>query len=74
MADRYNVAMRSVAVILLLVIAGGCARSPLVSDLPRTPYERYQVLRGQERPENERNEFGAEVPALRERLRPLGEP
>ncbi|MEM1356507.1 MAG: hypothetical protein AAF911_12535 [Planctomycetota bacterium] len=37
----------------------------------RTPYERYQVLRGEQRPKTYIDSFGREQPALRARLAPL---
>lgn len=39
---------------------------------PRTPYSRYETLRGKDRPRNEMNVYGREQPALRKRLSPLG--
>ncbi|MEM6750957.1 MAG: hypothetical protein AAGA57_00585 [Planctomycetota bacterium] len=42
-----------------------------MSDLPRTPYERYQTLRGEAPPIERPNEFGVEQKALRERLAPM---
>lgn len=59
---------------LPLALAGGCEKPLFPKNLPRTPYERYQTLRGQQRPSSEENAFGGEQPALRERLKPLGEP
>lgn len=63
----------------LLLIAGvlaltGCSQSPLSSDLPRTPYGRYQALRGGEPPEKEPDSFGNMRPALRARLSPKDRP
>jgi len=40
----------------------------------RTPYERYQVLRGEPRPKTYTDSFGREQPALRARLAPLDQP
>lgn len=51
--------------------AGGCEKPLFPANAPRTPYERYQVLRGQARRDTEQNAFGVEQPALRSRLRPL---
>jgi len=66
------------AVVLLGVLAlpwaAGCEKPLFPKDLARSPYERYEVLRGQQRPSTEENSFGGEEPALRERLRPLGQP
>ena len=61
-------------VILTLVGSGavsGCERPLFTPNQPRTPYERYQVLRGQGRPSTEENAYGGKEPALRQRLEPL---
>ena len=52
---------------------GGCQKPLFDEKLPRTPYERYMALRGEERPVKQRNIYGVEQPALRERLRALGQ-
>lgn len=52
----------------------GCSKSPLNSDLPRTPYGRYQALRGGEPPQEELDTFGNSRPALRARLSPKDRP
>jgi hypothetical protein len=52
----------------------GCSKSPLYSELPRTPYGRYQALRGGEPPEKEPDSFGNMRPALRARLSPKDRP
>lgn len=57
-----------------LVMQTGCIRSPLSSDLPRTPYGRYQALRGGEPPQEELDTFGNPRPALRARLQPMDRP
>jgi hypothetical protein len=57
-----------------LLGAVGCQQPLFPEDAPRTPYERYMVLRGQYRPATEQDAYGQERPLLRERLRPLGEP
>ena len=51
-----------------------CGTNPLSSDLPRTPYGRYQALRGGEPPQEELDSFGNPRPALRARLRPMDRP
>lgn len=56
----------------MAVAIGGCQKPLFDEKLPRTPYERYMALRGEERPVKQRNIYGVEQPALRERLRPLG--
>ena len=48
----------------------GCTPGPLNSELPRTPYGRYQDLRGGEPPQEETDSFGNPRPALRARLSP----
>lgn len=69
---------RSGAVVVLLgavIFASlGCSKSPLYSELPRTPYGRYQALRGGEPPEKEPDSFGNMRPALRARLSPKDRP
>ena len=63
------------AMLLAVVIAAsGCQRTLFDNKLPRTQYERYQVLRGQYRPAAMRNAYGGQMPALRERLSPLEQP
>ena len=52
----------------------GCEKPLFPPNLPRTPYERYQQLHGQDRHETEENAYGGQQPALRDRLRPLGSP
>lgn len=50
---------------------GGCQRQPFVSDMPRTPYERYMALRGRERPLTVQGPTGIVQRNIRERLQPL---
>ena len=64
----------SVTVLAGLVWLAGCGTNPLSSDLPRTPYGRYQALRGGEPPQEEVDSFGNLRPALRARLRPMDRP
>ena len=62
---------------LLLSTGGwlvGCEKALFPENLARSPYERYGTLRGQYRPATEQNAFGADQPALRQRLKPLGQP
>ena len=64
-----------IAVIVALTGLSGLAgcQDPLFpDDAPRSPYQRYQALRGESAPRYERGKQGAREPALRERLRPLG--
>lgn len=63
--------MAAFGVALTLGFVSGCQESPFRSDLPRTPYERYQVLRGDYRPVSTEDEFGVDQKALRQRLAPL---
>ncbi len=77
----YNRApMKPIRLALLLIMLGGHAwltgcRKPLFpEDAQRSPYERYQALRGRAAPTSEPNAFGREQPALRQRLRPLEQP
>ncbi|MFI4860688.1 MAG: hypothetical protein ACIAXF_08415 [Phycisphaerales bacterium JB063] len=59
-----------VALIGMLLVLAGCQKSPFAADLPRTPYERYQLLRGDAPPAYELDTFGRRRPALRARLTP----
>jgi len=52
----------------------GCTQNPLSSDMPRTPYGRYQALRGGEPPQQVPDTFGNMRPALRARLQPMDRP
>lgn len=55
--------------LLIALLAGtGCRKSPLPSDAPRSPYERYDALRGQTVPKTVTDSFGREQPNLRGRL------
>lgn len=54
----------------VLLALAGCQKSPFARDLPRTPYERYQLLRGGAPPQSELDTFGNKRPALRARLVP----
>ena len=49
----------------------GCEKALVPPDAQRTPYERFQVLRGRYRSATQTNAFGGEQPALRDRLQPL---
>ena len=61
------------ALIGVLTFASACTGSPFTdADQLRTPYERYQVLRGEQRPRTYVDSFGRDQPALRARLSPLG--
>ncbi|MEM9883462.1 MAG: hypothetical protein AAF800_11140 [Planctomycetota bacterium] len=61
-------------VVFLLAAAGGCQGTPFKdAERLRTPYERYQTLRGEARPKTVTDSFGKEQPALRARLSPLDE-
>jgi hypothetical protein len=62
------------ALLWVLGLMVGCEKPLFPKDAPRSPYERYQMLRGQQRPMTTENAYGGEVPAVRERLRPLGSP
>lgn len=62
----------SAAFLSVGLVLGGCAGSPFVSEAPvRSPYERYEILRGTARPATTIDSFGRERPALRARLAPL---
>ena len=67
----------SLRLLILMVLAGplaGCEKPLFPENLPRTPYDRYMALRGQQRPATEEDAGGGDKPALRQRLKPLGQP
>ncbi|MCX5660503.1 MAG: hypothetical protein NTW19_12380 [Planctomycetota bacterium] len=70
--------VRSVIGMALLAGVGlvgvGCEKPLFPENQPRSPYDRYLSLRGQSRPMNQQNAYGGDEPALRDRLKPLGEP
>ena len=76
---RYTFAMRPrrsapalLMLIALAIAAGGCGGSPFVDEGPvRSPFDRYQTLRGERRQKTTIDSFGRERPALRVRLAPL---
>ena len=70
---------RGIGVILwagVVVLTGisGCNKPLFPENTPRSQFERYDALRGRERPTTEPGPFGVAQPALRERLRPLDQP
>jgi hypothetical protein len=63
--------MRGLLTTLILtsvLMAVGCARSPIREDQARTPYQRYAMLRGTDAPPVTVDSFGREKPDLRARL------
>lgn len=70
MCDLYFVP-RVVVIAGAALLLGGCEATLFPDDLPRSQFERYSVLRGQQRRKSQTNQYGGEVPALRERLAPL---
>ena len=63
-------AAHCVVIVGLLLLLMGCQKSPFAQDYPRTPFERYQLLRGEAPPAYETDSFGRRRPALRARLVP----
>jgi hypothetical protein len=57
----------------VIFVAGGCSKPLFPENAYRTPYDRYMALRGEERQQKETTALGREVPAVRERLKPLGQ-
>ena len=61
-------------VLILAMTAGlgvglaGCKKAPIARDAPRSPYERYDQLRGTTVPKTVTDSFGREQPNLRGRL------
>ncbi len=70
MAARGLVVGLGAGLVGLLLIGGptGCRKSPVPKDSPRSPYERYDALRGQSVPKTVQDSFGREQPNLRGRL------
>ena len=66
-----KVVVRSLIMLGAVVALTGCEPSLFPRNLPRSQYERYSVLRGQQRRATTTNQYGGEVPDLRERLAPL---
>lgn len=63
------------SLVISVMFASGCTGTPFRdAQQVRTPYERYQVLRGEQRPKTYTDSFGREQPALRARLAPLDQP
>lgn len=64
--------LKKILVAALLASAGlgmpGCEQALFPEDLPRTPFERYDRLRGVVRPSKRQNRFGGAQPAISERL------
>jgi hypothetical protein len=54
--------------LLAACVAGGCARPLLSPADERTPFDRFDGLRGQHAPQYTEDEFGREKPNLRGRL------
>ncbi len=52
----------------------GCQKALFPENTDRTQYDRFMVLRGQERPLNQENAYGGKEPALYARLKPLNQP
>lgn len=72
--DVGRVVGKAALLIAIAVSAVGCTGTPFKDQRQvRTPYERYQVLRGEQRPKTYTDSFGQEQPALRARLAPLDE-
>ena len=54
--------------VLTATVSVGCARTPIPPEAPRSPYERFEVLRGEKPPKTVTNSFGRQEPNLRGRL------
>ena len=73
--DVGRVAGKVAYLVAVVFFFSACAGAPLGErTLERTPYERYQALRGESRPKTVTDSFGKEQPALRQRLAPLDQP
>jgi hypothetical protein len=70
--DVGRVAGTAAYLVALGALQLGCTGTPFKDQVQvRSPYERYQVLRGEARPKTVTDSFGREQPALRARLAPL---
>lgn len=58
--------------VLLFGLTGGCEKALFIENQSRTPYDRYNALRGRHTAMSQTNAIGGSSPALRERLKPLG--
>ena len=74
MNRRTRLIVGSIALAGLALAGPGCEKPLFPEAAPRSPYERYMLLRGQDRPTKTENAFGFEVPDIRNRLKPLGSP
>jgi hypothetical protein len=76
MIGRVGVAGRTGALALAcgFVVLAGCGQTLFPEAAQRTPYERYQAFRGQDRQAKTTDAFGREQPDLRARLAPLEGP
>jgi hypothetical protein len=63
----------AIGLLAALMVLSGCHDPLFPEDLPNTPYERYNSLRGQQSAAQDRGALRGK-PNLRRRLRPLGEP
>ncbi|MEM1109037.1 MAG: hypothetical protein AAGH99_10150 [Planctomycetota bacterium] len=73
--DVGRVSGTAACLIAIVMFASACTGTPFREGAQvRTPYERYQVLRGENRPRTTTDSFGREQPALRARLAPLDQP
>lgn len=62
------------ALVLAALCVAGCEEALFSKEEPRSPFDRYMLLRGRQRPATSTNVWGGEEPALRERLKPLNSP
>lgn len=58
--------------LLLACMTVGCEKALFVENQSRTPYDRYNALRGRQSAMTQSNPTGGNSPALRERLKPMG--
>lgn len=60
----------AVVVVVASGLLGGCRKQLFTANDERSPYARYDSIRGQDVPPYRYNEFGRRVPNLRARLTP----
>jgi hypothetical protein len=68
--SRWTIVVGLGAVALGAVALGGCSKPLLSPEEERSPFDRYDAVRGQHAPQYIENEYGRREPNLRGRLSP----
>ena len=72
--NKHKAWIIAVGCVFIGTMVGGCEKQLFPDNLPRSPYERYDSLRGRDKSMSEENTFGGTQPAVRQRLKPMGTP